>query len=277
LQKKHLCAIFFHEFRPGHCACGRDEFKLTKENKQMKKLGVFVTAAAMAVLLLTLSARGDFFSPGIPNGWDFNTPMTETFGGSGIWEYTWTGTLDNPTTFDILSEAGNWDSKVHPAGNQWVTPDGSGGNTLILDTNAVGDGWFPDVNRVKVVSESVTTWTAVGDWQNQIGGGDWDNANVNTAMGDLGGGIFGFTATLAPGTYQYKATKTGSWDAIGIDSRNVNSGNLEFTTTASLNQAEMLVNVFDGTVRVNVIPEPATLGLLVGGSLLMMAFRRLRR
>ena len=57
----------------------------------------------------------------------------------------------------------------------------------------------------------------------------------------------------------------------------MNSGNLEFTTTASLNQAEMLVDVFNGTVRVNVIPEPATLGLLAGGSLLMFAARRLKR
>ena len=243
----------------------------------MKKAGTFVTAAVLAVVVGTLPAAGDFYSPGIPNGWDFNTPMTETSLGSGIWEYTWTGTGDNPTTFDILSEAGNWDSKVYSAGNQWVTPDGSGGNTLILDTNSAGDGWFPDANRVKVVSESVTTWTAVGDWQNQVGGGDWDNANPNTAMSDLGGGIFGFTATLAPGTYQYKAVKTGSWDAIGIDSRNVNAGNLAFTTTASLNEAEMLVDVLNGTVRVNVIPEPATLGLLAGGSLLMFVVRRLRR
>jgi hypothetical protein len=39
----------------------------------------------------------------------------------------------------------------------------------------------------------------------------------------------------------------------------------------------MLVDVFNGTVRVNVIPEPATLGLLAGGSLLMFVVRRLRR
>ena len=243
----------------------------------MKKVGVFVAIVGLAVFGLAASTLADFYSPGEPNGWDPTTPMTETSLGSGIWEYSWTGFADAPPTlFDILSVSGDWNSKVHPSGNQWVTPDGSNGNTLTLDTNASGDGWFPVANRVKVASESITTWTAVGDWQNQVGGGDWDNANANTAMSDLGGGIFGFTATLAPGTYQYKAVATGTWDAIGANSRNVNADNFGFTTTASLNQAEMLVNVLDGTVRVNLIPEPATLGLLAGGGLLLLVRRRRR-
>ena len=240
------------------------------------------TVSRMAVVLgifcCTISARGDFFSPGVPNGWDPTTPMTETAPGSGIWEYAWTGTPDDPTLFDILSVSGDWNSKVHPSGNQWVTPDGSGGNTLILDTNSAGDGWFPDVNRVQVASESVTTWTAVGDWQDENGGsGDWNNADPLTSMTDMGGGIYSFMSTLPAGTYQYKAVKTGSWDAIGANSRNVNADNLEFTTTAGQNMAEMLVNIFDGSVRVNVIPEPAALGLMSAGAALLVLRRRWRR
>jgi hypothetical protein len=222
----------------------------------MKKTAVVVTVAALTVLLPTLPAMGDFFSPGNINGWDATTPMVETSSGSGIWEYSWTGS-SSPEIFDILATSGDWDSKVWLSGNQWVTPDAAG-NTLILDANTYSDGWFPAANRVGVASESATSWTAVGDWQSQIGGADWDNANANTAMSDLGGGIYGFSATLSPGTYQYKAVVTGTWDAIGGSSRNVNSDNFEFTTAGGI--VDMRVNVLDGTIQV--IPEPSTIGLL---------------
>lgn len=228
--------------------------------------------AMMPILgLLTASASADFFSPGEPNGWDNTTPMTDV--GGGIWEYTWTGFVDDVTVFDILSEAGNWDSKVHSAGNQWVTPDASDGNTLSLDTNFYDDGWFPQENRVGVASESIMDWTAVGDWQNQVGGGDWDNANPSTAMADMGGGIFSIVAELAPGTYQYKAVHTGTWDAIGGNSRNVNADNFSFTTDAVNNVAEMYVNVLDGTVKVVLTPAPSSLALF-GLAGLMVSRRR---
>lgn len=219
-----------------------------------------LSAGALIALLCTSPVMGDFFSPGTPNGFDFTTPMTDM--GGGIWEYSWTGTSDDPTLFDILSESGNWDSKVHPAGNQWVTPDLNGGNTLTLDTNTYGDGWFPEVNRVYVASESRLNWTAVGDWQNQFGGGDWDNANANTAMSDEGGGIYSLTGTLTPGDYAYKAVSTGTWDAIGLSSRNVNSDNLNFSVPDGTTSTSFFVDIFNGTVRVENIPEPATLGLM---------------
>ena len=142
--------------------------------------------------------------------------MIETALGSGIWEYTWTGFSDAelPTKFDILSVSGDWDSKVHSAGNQWVTPDSAGGNTLSLDENTYADGWFPETNRVGVASELASSWTAVGNWQNQVGGGDWDNGNPSTAMnGADGGGIHSLTVALSEGNYDYKAVKTGWWDA----------------------------------------------------------------
>jgi hypothetical protein len=240
----------------------------------MKKLGLKLAVSGLAMFAMAVPSMGQFYSPGTPNGWDPNTPMTETFGGSGIWEYSWSSTTSSPELFDILSVAGDWGSKVHGSGNQWVTPDGSGGNTISLDVNAYGDGWYPINNRVGVATELATSWTAVGDWQNQVGGGDWDNANANTLMSDLGGGIFGFTATLSPGNYQYKAVKTGTWDAIGGNSRNVNADNFGFTSIGQ--PVQMLVNVLDGTVQVSIIPEPASLALVGGSAMLLLLLRRRR-
>lgn len=230
--------------------------------------------ALAAVLLVAAPALADFASPGEPNSWDFNTLMTDM--GGGIWQYSWTGFTDTtpPTTlFDVLSVPGDWDSKVHPAGNQWVHQDLSDGNTLTLDTNTYADGWYPDTNRIGVDYEDATSWVAVGDFQDEVGGADWDNASAITAMSAMGGGIYMYEATLPPGTYQYKATVSGTWDAIGLSSRNVNSDNYGFDVTAENPTARMWVDVYDGTVKVDVVPEPATLALLGLGGLALLRRR----
>ncbi|MCB9853616.1 MAG: PEP-CTERM sorting domain-containing protein [Phycisphaerales bacterium] len=234
----------------------------------------FVKALAI-VMLIAAPAHADFWCPGTTNGWDVNgNAMTETFGGSGIWDYSWTGTPNNRELFDIISLPGNWDSKVHPAGNQWAYGDGTGSNTLTLDTNTYADGWLPDTNRVKVAFEPNTSWTATGSFQSQVGGSDWDNGNINTPMADQGGGIFKFEATLAPGNYAWKPVVTGSWDSISTNSRNVNTNNIDFTTDAVNNHVEMWVDVLNGTVKTVITPEPATMALLGFGALALIRRRR---
>ena len=64
--------------------------------------------------------------------------------------------------WDILSVQGDWNAKVHPAGNLWGTADGAGNVTLTLDTNTYNDGWLPSVNRAYSSTMASDTWAATG-------------------------------------------------------------------------------------------------------------------
>ncbi len=105
--------------------------------------------------------------------------------------------------------------------------------------------------------------TAVGDWQG------WDNDNPATAMTDLGGGLYYYEQILSPGWHEYKACLTGTWDAFGTDGPSENASTLWFETTVEEPMAQMWVDAVHGRVRVDVVPEPAALGLLALSSLLV--------
>lgn len=85
-----------------------------------------------------------------------------------------------------------------------------------------------------------------------------------------------FSVVLAPGTYQYKAVNTGSWDAIGSDFRDVNANNAQFTVTAADPRATMWVNALNGTIKVNVgpVPEPSSIAALALGAGIILRRRR---
>ncbi len=230
----------------------------------MRKAVVLFAVTAM----FAAPAMADIAIPGNFTGWDANVTMTE--GPAGVWSYDVSGMASNEwLQWVLLWTPNDWGTKVHPAGDQWGYADPSGNNTITLDTNPAGDGWFPDSNRVGVAYEFIDSWTAVGDWQSQIAGGDWDPSNANTLMTSLGGGIYVFEATLTPGDYNYKAVQSTTWNSIGGNSRNVNADNFPFTVTAENPTAQMYVDVLTGVVKVDVVPEPASLLLLVlGGTLL---------
>ncbi len=237
------------------------------------------TVALVAVMLMAAPALADFASPGEPNGWDFNTLMSDM--GGGIWAYTWTGFVDSDasTRFDILSVPGDWNSKVWGSGNEWVTQDPAGGNTLSLDTNTYADGWFPTVNRVGVAYEDTSIpWIATGSFQSEVGGSDWDPYSAVTQMGDMGGGLYMYEAANLPaGHYDWKAVLRvegdGSWDSIGGNSRNVNSDNFGFDVTVDNPTARLWINAYEGTIKVDVVPEPATVCLLGLGALALLRRR----
>lgn len=231
----------------------------------MKKTLLAAAACAVAIGLQAQS----YFVAGDFNSWNAaGNAMTETSPGSGIWQVS----LNMGTgrhEFEVTD--GTWGWKA-TGPNSWLYTDGSGNVTITYNTTTPGDGYTPASGRVGV-NVDLGTWTAVGDWQG------WNNANVATAMSSLGGGIYELSYAIASaGSYQYKAVNTGSWDAIGSDTRNVNANTLGFTTTSAGQTVDFYVNALNGSIKADVqpVPEPSTLALC-GLSGLAALFLRRRR
>ena len=227
-------------------------------------LAVLAWTALPAMAIDTPHLAGDF------QGWDPGADaMTETGVDTGIYEAIVSG-LDPSSRHEFKITNGTWDETV-PGPNSWFFADGAGDITITYDSNTYDDGWSPSVDRL-ILSTDPGTWTAVGNFQSFFGGGDWDNANPFTAMTPMGGGIYMFEATGLPeGTYDWKAVVTGSWDAISWDARSVNAANMQFTIDGDNPAANLYVDSFGGTVKVELIPEPAS---LLGLTLLGLLIRR---
>ena len=232
----------------------------------MKKLLTITAVLAASLPLfaqsLPLYVAGDF------NGWNAaGNVMTETSPGSGIWQATLNMTTGR---HEFKVTEGDWSWNVPGSGNSWLYTDGSGNVTITYDTNPYADGWTPASGRIGVNIDP-GTWTAVGDWEG------WNNANPATAMTALGGDIYELSYSIATaGWYQYKAVDTGSWDAIGADSRSVNASTYWFQTTDPNQTVDFYVNALNGTIKVDVeaVPEPASVALMGLGGLALLAIRK---
>lgn len=242
----------------------------------MKKLSTIlaVAIAAIAIAAPAMAAVPSNIAGGF-QGWDPGlTPISETFPGSGIYQYTAVGLAPGSEQEFKLTD-GTWNNTWLPSGNGWGYADANGNLTISYDFNAYVDGWTATGARISVTGGDPGTWTAVGDWQNQVtGNGNWINNEPLTAMTSDGGGIYEFSATLTAGWYQYKAVDTGTWQAIGADGRSVNANTYWFQTTADDPTAVMYVDALNGTVKVDLIPEPTTLALVVAGLVGALALRR---
>ncbi|MBN1954695.1 MAG: PKD domain-containing protein [Anaerolineae bacterium] len=161
------------------------------------------------------------------------------------------------TLATTIATAGRYEWKVaddiwetsYPPNNAWiVTTLENQVVTFTFDSNGYADGWSPSSNIVNAV-DGTTTWTAVGDWQG------WDNGNPDTAMVDIGGGLYAHTTVIpAAGLHQYKVTYTGTWDAVGPEGgsggRSINTDNLDFTTTTDDQAVRFLLNTLTGRIQV---------------------------
>jgi hypothetical protein len=190
-------------------------------------------------------ARGDF------NAWGTDDPMYDdgTHGdaaaGDGI--FTAQVTIAAAGRYEFKIATGDWSTAYPASGNSWLYASTDGELvTLTFDTNSYSDGWLPGSNIIGTGTDP-GQWTAVGDWQG------WDNANPATAMSAIGGGQYQLATSMAnPGTYQYKAVKTGTWDAIGADGRSVNAGTATFTTLVASQQVTFTVDALAGREQVEV-------------------------
>ncbi|MDY7041317.1 MAG: alpha-amylase family glycosyl hydrolase [Chloroflexota bacterium] len=191
--------------------------------------------------------RGNF------NGWGTGNPMFDdgTHGdvtaGDGLYTAVVTIATADRHEFKVASE--DWSVSYPGSGNSWLdTTVADEVVTVTFDTNVYDDGWQPTTNVIGVSTEP-GTWTAVGDWQG------WNNADPATEMTALGGGVYQLTTPIAsPGSYQYKAVKTGTWDAVGADGRSVNAATASFETVEAGQNATFTVDALAGRVKVELEP-----------------------
>ncbi|MEO1129508.1 MAG: hypothetical protein AAFX05_07340 [Planctomycetota bacterium] len=239
---------------------------------------LIVAAAAGVGLSAGAAALAMPVAVGELNGWDVNgVAMTETGVGTGVFEYTVTGlSAGQRQEWKPLSAGGDWGNEYY-GGNAWYIADGAGSDiTLTLDTNTYNDGWLPSTNRIGSTGGAVQNWGATGNWVAAAGlGSDWDNAGA-PAMADLGGGVFGVTATIPVGNYLWKPVVLGSWDSVGSDnSTNTGSNDIPFSVTGgSDNVVTLLVNPTDGTVSISQVPAPGVAALAGIGGLIATRRRR---
>jgi len=220
---------------------------------------------AATILAGPANANGGFYVAGDFNGWNpAGLAMTDV--GNGYWEAVLPQVDPGRHEFKVTN--GTWDVNF-PNSNSWFyaepTPKAPNGGPLkvTFDTNVWTDDWKGDTNLI-IVNDGIKEWTAVGDWQG------WNNANPSTAMVEVSPGVFMYEAALAPGTYWYKAVKTGTWDAIGADNRAINADNLQFTVNPGDAPTQFYVNTAWSAIRVGPgapgeIPEPSTLLLALSG------------
>lgn len=209
---------------------------------------------AMLLAVVATPAFGAYYVAGDFNGWNAGGNAMTDLGG-GIWQVSLSG-VGGRHEFKVT--IGDWSQNWPGSGNSWFIGDGSGNVTLTFNANDIQDGWRGNWGRMGT-STDPGTWTAVGDWQG------WNN--TGNAMTPQGGGVYGYSQTLAPGWYQWKAVVTGAWDAIGDDFRGVNANTTWFEVTAANPIANFEVNALTGVERVFTTPDPATLGLLALGGL----------
>ena len=228
----------------------------------MKKCMLMLMVVAVMGLVAPVSA--DYYLAGSFNLWD---PAGQLMNDNldGTYSATVSGlTVGNKEEFKVTN--GTWGDS-YPPSNAWLYSDGSGNVDITFNTNVVSDGWQPEQYRIGLNTDP-GTWNVVGDLNG------WNNNDASMVMTAQGGGIYALTGqTFSAGTYWWKAVRTGTWDAIGANGRGVDASNMELTV-AEGETVDFYVDALSGTLRAEVIPEPATMTLLGIGSLLLASVRR---
>ncbi len=163
-----------------------------------------------------------------------------------------------------VTKFGSWD-EAYPGDNAWIVTTAD--NQVInftFDTNTYPDNWLPSVNIVNASDQAMPTSdiVAVGDHNS------WNNSDATTLMkddgqngdGTAGDGIYTFHTTIpTAGTYNWKPTLTGTWDAWGSDGRNKNAANVQYTTAADNEDVYFYLDLNSGRVFTTNSPLPVEL------------------
>ncbi|GAB4286836.1 MAG: hypothetical protein Kow0098_02530 [Ignavibacteriaceae bacterium] len=229
---------------------------------------LFFTSALFCALLFTAAdsysqwyARGDF------NGWDVTDQLYDD------------GTNGDPVAGDgiysksvVIATAGRYEWKVatadwstsYPSSNSWLKVDND--NTEVLftfDTNSYSDIWLPATNIVNCSDQIPPTndVVAVGDHNG------WNNAGSEVMHDDgldgdwlAGDGIYAYHYVVpTAGTYNWKPTWSGTWDAWGSDNRSINAENVVYTTSSDNEDVYFYLDVNTGRVTTASSPLPVEL------------------
>ena len=159
-------------------------------------------------------------------------------------------TIATPGRYEWKVTAWQSWATTFPPSNSWlITTTANQVVKITFNTNTISDNYMPTVNIVNS-NDNPGPIVAVGDWQG------WNNAGPQVMHDDglegdsvAGDGIFTYHAVIASaGTYQYKPVIQGSWDAWGIDSRNINAGTQAFTTTIPNQNVYLYLNRNTGRI-----------------------------
>lgn len=228
----------------------------------MKKL---IGMLAVALIVSTASAqpynvRGGF------NGWG-ESQMNDD--GDGTYSLT-VGSLTPGGTTEFKIAFNDW-AQSWPGSNAEVAIDAGGSITFHFRPGAIADGWNPGSDRVGYNDPLQFGWEIMGAFNG------W-NDGVDTAarqMTNMGGGLYVVNYTIAaPGTYDFKFRKSGSWDiSIGGDFGD-SAGNAQVTSTMPNELMQFALDLPNGRWRA--IPEPMTITFLAGIAGLVASRRRAR-
>lgn len=225
----------------------------------MKKLlFILMVAAAMVV-----PVNADYYLAGGFNGWDpAGQLMTDNL--DGTYSATVSGLAAGEYQHFKVTD-GTWGT-AYPSADSWFSANASGEVDITFNTNTVSDGWVTEQFRVGISTEP-GTWSLVGDFNG------WNNNDPAQAMADLGGGIYAITQTFDAGDWNLKPVVTGSWDGIGTEGRSMDAWNY-YLSLAAASEVTVSVDAFAGIMKVEVVPEPATMALLGLGSLIAARRRK---
>ncbi|MCF8413862.1 MAG: T9SS type A sorting domain-containing protein [Melioribacteraceae bacterium] len=231
----------------------------------MKKL---FTAVLIIVFSTVLSAQ-TYYVAGDHQGWVNNSDLMYDDGTNGDENasdgiYSREMTVASTGYHGWKVTDGTWDI-TWPTANSWYyTTSADQAVLFTLNTNENTDGWYATQNVVNTNETKPTTLTAVGNWQSQISGGNWNNSDASTTMWDdgtngdwaAGDGIYCYhTNSLVAGNYQIKSVYTGSWNGWGIDGRSEDAQNLEFATTSNDQDVYFYTDVNTGRITL-VLDDP---------------------